>query len=81
MKLRQLLLPLQNNNPRLLQVLKPLLPTLRLQVLVLPRTCLALPPRLTQSRLPKANPLQPVWHGSLQQSPVTSSTNDRLVKR
>lgn len=66
MKLLQLLLLLQNNNQRLLQVLKPPPPSLKVQVQVLPRMCLALP-RLTPSRLPKASPLQPAWHGSLQQ--------------
>lgn len=69
MKLLQLLLLLQNNNRRLLQVLKPP-PNLSLQaqvqVQVLPRMCLALP-RLTPFRLPKANHLQPAWHGSLRQ--------------
>lgn len=66
MKLLQLLLLLQNNNQRLLQVLKRPPPNLQVQVQLLPRMCLALP-RLTPFRLPKANPLQPVWHGSPQQ--------------
>lgn len=69
MKLLQLLLPLQSNSQRLLQVLKPppnLQPQAQVQVQVLPRMCLALP-RLTPFRLPKANPLRPAWHGSLQE--------------
>ena len=66
MKLPELLLLLQNNNQRLLQVLKPLHNNLQVQVQVLPRLCLALP-RLTPFRSLKANPLRPAWHGSLQQ--------------
>lgn len=69
MKLLQLLLLLQNNNQRLLQVLKLRAPpnlSLQVQVQLLPRMCLALP-RLTPFRSPKANHLQPAWHGSLRQ--------------
>lgn len=57
----RLLLFLQNNKQHLQLLLKPL-PNLQL----LPRMSLALP-RLTPFRLPKANPLRPLWHGSLQQ--------------
>ena len=68
MKLLQLLLPRQNNSQRLLHLQVPKPPrNLQLQVLqVPPRMCLALR-RLTPFQLPKANPLQPAWHGSLQQ--------------